>query len=87
MLYVVDRVKEKKAVLINDKGNVAYAELSKLPPGIEEGAVLKVRVDKLGRHYWKSASLDEEERARRIKHAEEVLRELQKRDPGGNLVL
>ncbi len=87
MVYVVDRIKEQKAVLINDKGNVSYAALSKLPAGVDEGAVLRVKVDKVGRHYWKSARLDEEERARRIKHAEEVLRQLQMRDPGGDIVL
>ena len=54
---------------------------------VDEGAVLRVPVTEEGQADWSLAVLDEELRRRRIAEAQNILEQLKKRDPGGDVVL
>ncbi|MCZ0935279.1 MAG: DUF3006 domain-containing protein [Gemmatimonadetes bacterium] len=86
-LWVVDRVQGSIAVLIRDAdGRTADVPVGSLPGGSGEGAVLRVP-EAAGRPDWAAAALDEEARLARLREAEDVLRRLRRRDPGGDLKL
>ena len=80
------------AVLIRDGDERTEGErteevpLATLPPGSRAGAVLRVP-EKDGRPDWGAAVPDEEARRARRRQAEDVLRRLRRRDPGGDLKL
>ena len=86
-LWVVDRVEGSVAVLIRDGDERTVDVPSKaLPAGSREGAVLRVpEMD--GRPDWAAAVPDEEARRARLREAEDVLRRLRRRDPGGDVKL
>ncbi|UCG85626.1 MAG: DUF3006 domain-containing protein [Gemmatimonadota bacterium] len=86
-LYAVDRIEREQAVLVGDDGDEVLVPLSNLSTHVREGSVLRVRVGQSGELNWPEARIDDEETARRQKEAEEVLRELRKRDPGGDVQL
>ena len=83
----VDRIEGAIAVLIDDAGDELAVELSELPKGIKEGVVLRVAHDPDGNPVWASAVIDDAEAQRRKSEADEVLRDLRRRDPGGDIEL
>lgn len=86
-IWTVDRVEAGVAVLVGDAGErTAEVSLSGLPAGTREGSVLRVP-DIEGRPEWGAAVLDEELRQARLSEAEQTLRRLRRRDPGGDVVL
>lgn len=85
--YVVDRIEDDLAVLVADEGGQITVPRDRLPRGAREGAVLRVPRDEHGRPDWASARLDPAEAARRRREAEETLRKLGRRDPGGDVDL
>lgn len=86
-LYAADRIKRGHAVLIGEAEDEVSVPLSELPAGVKEGSVLRVPVGASGELDWPAARIDEEETVRRRKQAERILRELRKRDPGGDVQL
>ncbi|MCY3600089.1 MAG: DUF3006 domain-containing protein [Gemmatimonadetes bacterium] len=85
--WVVDRVEGCIAVLIRDVDERAEdVPIETLPAGSREGAVLRVP-EAEGRPHWGGAVLDEEARQTRLREAEDVLRRLRRRDPGGDIKL
>ena len=75
------------AVLIRDGDErTEDVPIETLPAGSREGAVLRVP-EADGRPDWAAAALDEGARRARLREAEEVLRRLRRRDPGGDIEL
>jgi len=85
--YVVDRVEGEHAVLVGDGGDDHVVKLRDLPRDAKEGAVFRVSRDSKGNLDWGTAEIDEREAARRRRMADEVLRDLRRRDPGGDIEL
>ncbi len=91
-VWVVDRVEGSVAVLIRDgderTGDERTEEvpIATLAPGSRAGVVLRVP-EKDGRPDWAAAVPDEEARRARLSEAEDVLRRLRRRDPGGDVTL
>ena len=85
-VWVVDRVESDVAVLVEAEGElVAEVGLTELGSHGVEGAVLVVPLGSVGEPVWSEAARDPElEKARRAK-AEDTLRGLRERDPGGNI--
>ena len=86
-IYVVDRIEGPVAVLVTDDGQTSNLTLDQLPVRIREGTVLSVRVDADGRPSWHDTLIDDAERVKREREAEQVLKGLRKRDPGGDVAL
>lgn len=86
-LLVVDRIEDGVAILINDNGETVEVARSVLPVGAREGLVLRVPRDEKGGMRWGGAVVDEDATAKRLAEAEDVLGELRKRDPGGDVLL
>lgn len=86
-VWVVDRVEGAVAVLIRDGDERAEeVPIGTLPPASRAGAVLRVP-EKGGRPDWAAAVPDEDARRARLREAEDVLRRLRRRDPGGDVKL
>lgn len=86
-LWVVDRVAGSIAVLIRDGDErTEDVPIETLPARSREGVVLRVP-EADGRPDWAAAALDEGARRTRLREAEEVLRRLRRRDPGGDIQL
>jgi hypothetical protein len=85
--YAVDSIENELAVLVNDSGDTATVPLVKLPASLSEGAVLRVPTSQTGELDWPGARIDAEETRRRFEQAEQALRELRQRDPGGDIEL
>lgn len=86
-VWVVDRVEAAIAVLIRDgDARTEDVPVERLPAGSREGVVLRVP-EADGRPDWAAAALDEGARRTRLREAEEVLRRLRRRDPGGDIQL
>jgi len=83
----VDRFEGRIAVLIGDDGTQHDVPRKQLPKGTAESSVLEVTLDRHGHPNWATARLDQTERERRLERAKELLEELKKRDPGGDIVL
>jgi hypothetical protein len=79
--YAVDRIEGPVAVLVGDDGVEIQVLRRLLPRGVKEGTVLRVEGD------WNTAVVDDAEHARRMREAEDVLRRLKARDPGGDVSL
>ena len=87
-IWVVDRIEGDTVVLVEDEtGRSLDVARSLMSVGVEEGTVLRVPVTDEGAPDWRSAVLDEELRRRRLAEARNVLDELKRRDPGGDVVL
>jgi hypothetical protein len=85
-VWVVDRVVDGVVVLIEDQGElVAEVAAGELGPHAVEGAVLVVPLGAVGEPVWRQAERDPEQEDVRRAEAEEVLRRLQERDPGGDV--
>ena len=78
--WAIDRIEGGIAVLVADDGSgTTEVPLASLPPGSQEGSVLR---DTGGG--W---ALDEEARAERLRQGGAAMRGLRTRDPGGDLML
>lgn len=86
-VFVVDRVEGGHAVLVDDGGATVTVATRALPAGAAEGIVLRVPVGPHGQPDWKAARVDQAETARRRAEAQDRLRRLRKRDPGGDVAL
>jgi hypothetical protein len=87
-IWVVDRIEEDTVVLVEDEtGRTLEVSRSLLSVSVDEGTVLAVPATEEGGPEWGSAVADEELRERRVAGAREVLEQLKKRDPGGDVVL
>ncbi len=84
--YVVDRIEGELVVLVEDESgdqvNVDSWEL----PSVNEGTVLKVEVQN-NRPQWGTATVDDDSTARRKEKSNQILSDLKKRDPGGDVEL
>ncbi len=86
-VWVVDRIESGIALVVRDDDAGQHdVPVALLPAGIREGAVLRVP-EVRGRPIWSRAVADEALRLKRLREAEEVLRRLRRRDPGGDVVL
>ncbi len=85
--YAVDSIGDKAATLVGDSGDTITVALQDLPAGIREGTVLRVPRDAQVGPDWRSAQIDAAETERRKREAEETLKELRRRDPGGDIKL
>ncbi len=87
-IWVVDRIEGDTVVLVEDEsGRTLEVERTLISVSVDEGTVLAVPATEAGGPDWGSAEPDEELRERRLAEAREVLEELKKRDPGGDIVL
>ena len=87
-IWVVDRIEADTVVLVEDgTGRTLEVSRSLISVSIEEGTVLRVPPTEEGGPDWGLAVADEELRRRRLAEAREVLEQLKKRDPGGDVVL
>lgn len=88
ILYAVDRFEGDVAVLVDEAGDTLEVDRSELPDGAEPRSVIRVwPSEESGRPDWSSAELAEEEAAARLEKAREIVEELKKRDPGGDISL
>jgi hypothetical protein len=85
--YAVDRIEGAIAVLVGDDGTTTDLERSALPSRTKEGTVIRVSLGSDGRPDWSTAEIDEKERSRRLKAAQERLKKLSESDPGGDIML
>jgi hypothetical protein len=85
--YAVDRIEGRSAVLVDDAGATVTVPTRALPAGAVEGIVLQVPVGPDGQPAWEAAKVDQAETARRRAEAEDRLKRLKKRDPGGDITL
>lgn len=85
-IWVVDRVEGSIAVLVRDDGRTEEMHVRVLPAGSREGSVLRLP-EPDGWPDWTAAVLDEDARRARLREAEEVLKRLRRRDPGGDIKL
>ncbi len=87
-IWVVDRIEANTVVLVEDgTGRTLEVPRSLISVGIGEGTVLRVPATERGGPDWRLAEPDEELRQRRLAEARDVLEQLKKRDPGGDVVL
>lgn len=85
--YVVDGVGESMVRLVADTGSQVSVAGKLLPGGIAEGSVLRVPHKPDGTPDWQKAQIDTAETERRLDQANSILKELRKRDPGGDIEL
>jgi hypothetical protein len=83
-LYVVDRIEQAVAVLVDDQGRSASVPTDRLPPGTGEGVVLRIPFERNVPN-WSQAMIDRTETERRRNAARNALEELGERDPGGDV--
>ena len=88
--YAVDRVtgrgRRARIVLQDDAGTVVELAPGLLPFAVRDGVVLSVPT-RGGEAQWADAVRDVAEEQRRIEWAARTLRELKRRDPGGDIAL
>lgn len=85
--YAVDRIDKRHAYLIGDGGDEHQVPLAQLPAKLAEGDVLRVPLAGPATPDWAGARRDPEEAERRRREAEELLKKLRRRDPGGDVDL
>ena len=83
--YAVDRLEQGIAVLVSDSGATVQMPRVELPTGIREGAVLRVRFCAQNLPDWSSAVIDRQEEERRLREVKEMLDEMKRSDPGGDI--
>jgi hypothetical protein len=86
-LFSVDRFEGSTAVVVADDGATYEVARSRLPRASREGSVLSVPLGEGARPQWERARLDAAETERRRSEGRELLRDLRRRDPGGDLAL
>ena len=87
IFYAVDRLEGQIAVLVGDDGSTVEAPRSDLPARVREGTVVRVELGSNGKPDWSSAKIDDKERERRLKAAQELLKRMSENDPGGDITL
>lgn len=87
VFYAVDRLEGKIAVLVGDDERTVEAPRSGLPSLVREGSVLRVDLSSDGKPDWSTATIDDKERERRLKAAQEQLKRMSEGDPGGDIAL
>src|SRR6266566_7288125 len=87
VFYAVDRLEGQMVVLVGDDETIVDLPRSNLPARVREGTVLRVELGADGRPDWASARIDEKERERRLKAAQERLDRMAESDPGGDITL
>ena len=87
VFYAVDRLEGPMAVLVGDDETTVDLPRSNLPARVREGSVLRVELGADGRPDWASAKIDDQERERRLKAAQERLDRMSESDPGGDITL
>jgi hypothetical protein len=86
--YAVDRLERDIAVLVSDSGaTTVQMPRVELPTGIHEGAVPRVRFGAQNLPDWSSAVIDRQEEERRLREAKQMLDEMKRSDPGGDIKL
>jgi hypothetical protein len=85
--YAIDRLEGETAVLIGDDERTVELSRSSLPARVREGTVVRVALGPDGVPDWSTATIDDKERERRLKAAEEQLKRLRESDPGGDITL
>jgi len=85
--YAVDRLEGTIAVLVSDSGATVQMPRVELPTGLREGAVLRVRFSAQNLPDWSSAVIDRQEEERRLREAKQMLDEMKRSDPGGDIKL
>lgn len=83
--YAVDRIEGTTAVLVDDHAHTASVPMDRLPAGTREGVILRVTFVAENVPNWSQSAIDEAETARRAQEGKELLQELEKRDPGGDI--
>jgi hypothetical protein len=83
-LYIVDRIEQAVAVLVDDNGRTASVPTERLPAGTGEGVVLRIPFERNVPN-WSQAMVDRAETERRRDAARSVVEELKERDPGGDV--
>lgn len=85
---VVDRIEGREAVLVEDDGRTYEILAEELPAECRvEGALLDVPLDSKREPLWLRAHRNRPEEDRLRREAADALRELRKRDPGGDVQL
>ena len=87
VFYAIDRLEGETAVLIGDDGRTVELPRSSLPARVREGSVLRVALGHDGVPDWSTARIDDKERERRLKAAEDQLKRMSESDPGGDITL
>jgi hypothetical protein len=85
--FAVDRFEGEYVVLIGDDETAYDVKRAELPASLREGSVLSVKQNEEGQLLWSDARLDVTEYQRRLENTRQQLRELKKRDPGGDITL
>ncbi|HMH72307.1 MAG TPA: DUF3006 domain-containing protein, partial [Bradyrhizobium sp.] len=83
--YAVDRLEGNSAVLVGDSGDTSEMPRVELPNGLREGTVLRVAFGAQNLPDWSSAVIDRQEEARRLREAKQMLDEMKRSDPGGDI--
>lgn len=90
-VWVVDSIENGVALLVemSDDDEPALIEMAAVLLGDSavEGAVLVVPLGEVGEPLWDQAERDVETEAEVRAESERILKELRKRDPGGDVVL
>jgi len=87
VFYAVDRLEGQMAVLAGDDETTVDLPRRNLPARVREGSVLRVELGADGRPDWASAKIDDQERERRLKAAQERLNRMSESDRGGDIKL
>ena len=87
VFYAVDRLEGQMAVLVGDDESTVDLPRRDLPARVREGTILRVELGADGRPDWASAKIDDQERERRLKGAQERLNRMSESDPGGDIKL
>jgi len=85
--YAVDRIEADLVVLVGESGGEVSVPRRSLPSAVKEGVVLRVPMAAEGGPDWSGAYIDRAETERRLRERREVLRDLRRRDPGGDIEL
>jgi hypothetical protein len=83
----VDRLEGSIAVLVRDDETTFEVPRNQLPSRVREGSILRVVLGPGGVPDWSTAKIDDKERERRLKSAEEQLKRMSESDPGGDISL
>ncbi|HIF39128.1 MAG TPA: DUF3006 family protein [Gemmatimonadetes bacterium] len=84
-IWAVDRIEGEVVVLVSDTSNrIVEVNLKKLPEGMKEKSILHV-FERKDQPVWSSAVLDESIEVQKENEAEEIVQDLKKRDPGGDI--
>jgi hypothetical protein len=87
---VVDRFEGRTAVVVADDGRRFDVPRAALPAGCREGTVLRLdgaAGKEAASPDWSGATIDEDERRRRLERLRDALRRMGESDPGGDVAL